>query len=103
MDKRSFVRVWQEVDIGEIEPHLLVAGSTTGDCGKCKEIGISLDAKNCPKCGAQFKYTGTRISSSAVEARRLRARRPDLVLIDFQDFKNVLSRRKARGFLNGGL
>ena len=93
--------MWQEADIKAIEPHLLVAGSTAGDCANCKEMGIPLDSKSCPKCGCLFRYIGTRISSSIREAKRLRAKRPDLILIDFQDFKNVTARDKARGFLNG--
>ncbi len=99
MTKKSIMRVWQEVDIQEIEPHLLIAGNVTGDCGNCKEINISLDAKQCPKCGTSFKYMGTRISNSPREAKRLRAKRPDAILIDFKDFKEIQVRKKARGFL----
>lgn len=103
MAKKSLIRMWQETDIQSIEPHLLIAGSTTADCASCKEIGISFEAKNCPKCGTFFKYLGTRISNSSREAKRLRAKRPDLILIDFQDFKEVIARDKAHGFLDGNL
>ena len=99
MSNMSLIRVWQEMDTSLIAPQLLVAGSTSGDCGSCREVGISLDAKKCPKCNAEFKYIGTRISSSAKEAKRLRSKRPDLILVDFGDFKDVQARKKAHGFL----
>ena len=97
MGKNTIIRVWKEMDADAIKPHLLIAGSTTGDCANCKDIGISFEAKNCPKCGTVFKYIGTRISNSAREAKRLRARRPDLMLIEYDDFKQIQARTKARG------
>lgn len=99
MAKKSIIRIWQEVNLGEIEPQLLIAGSTTGDCASCREVGIQLDARTCPKCGLVFKYMGTRISNSAGEAKRLKAKRPDLIIIDFRDFKELQARAKAQGFL----
>jgi len=94
---KHIIRVWQEVDIDAIEPHLLVAGSTAGDCGNCKEINIELSQKRCPKCGAEFKYIGTRISASAKEAKRIKLKRPDLTIIDLNDFKEIQARKKAHG------
>jgi len=103
MAKNPLIRIWQEADIKSIKPHLLIAGSTTGDCISCREVGISFEAKNCPKCGTLFRYIGTRISNSAKEAKRLRAKRPDLILIEFQDFKSAQARSSAHGFLDGVL
>ena len=99
MSDRAIIRVWQEMDIKEIEPRLLIAGTIGADCGNCKEVGISFDAITCPKCGAAFKYIGTRISDSMKEAKRLKRKRPDLVLINYKDVKELQARDKARGFL----
>ncbi|OGX17117.1 MAG: hypothetical protein A3K83_06880 [Omnitrophica WOR_2 bacterium RBG_13_44_8b] len=99
MVAKSIVRVWQEIETEYIEKQLLVAGNTTGDCGNCREIGISLEAKTCPKCGTLFKYMSTRTSNSVKEAKRLRSKRPDLILIDFSDFREAQARKKAHGFL----
>ena len=99
MGSKSIVRIWQEVDIKTIEPHLLIAGNVSGDCANCKEVGIPFESKTCPKCGTLFKYMGTRISNSIKEAKRLRIKRPDLVLIDFKDFKEIQARTKAHGIL----
>ncbi|MGB2705240.1 MAG: hypothetical protein WBC74_00020 [Candidatus Omnitrophota bacterium] len=101
MAKKPLIRIWQEADIQSIEPHLLIAGATAGSCASCKEMGIPFDAKNCPKCGTLFRYIGTRISNSIKEAKRLRAKRPDLILIEFQDFKDAQTRSSAHDFLDG--
>lgn len=101
MAKKSIIRIWQKVDVDLIGPHLLIAGSLTADCGNCKEVNIRIDSRNCPNCKTAFSYIGTRISSSAKEAKRLRAKRPDLTVIEFADFKEVEARKKARGFLGG--
>ena len=50
MSGKSMIRVWQEIDIKEIEPRLLIGGTVSADCGNCKEVGISFDAVTCPKC-----------------------------------------------------
>ena len=99
MSEKSLVRVWQELGLKEIESQLLIAGHVSGDCGNCREIGISFDSTNCPKCRNIFKYMATRLSDSPKEARRLKTKRPDLVLIDLKDFKDGAARRKAKGFL----
>jgi len=99
MSAKLIVRVWQEIDIKEIEPRLLIAGSTSADCGNCKEIGIPFGTITCPKCQAAFKYMGTRLPSSPREAKRLRAKRPDLILIELKDFKEAQARTRARGIL----
>lgn len=96
---KSIIRIWQEMDIRLITPHMLIAGQVTGDCSNCKEVGIPFEAKTCPKCGIDFKYMGTRVSSSAKEAKRLHHKRPDLTLVELSDIKEIQAREKARGFL----
>ena len=97
MAKKSFVRVWREVDTDDVAAHLLISGTVSADCSYCKEIGIPFEAKTCPKCGTTFKYIGTRISKATKELKRIREKRPDLMVIDYNDFKEILSREKARG------
>jgi len=98
---KSIIRVWQEMDVKLIEPHLLMAGQVSADCSNCKEVGIPFEAKACPKCGTLFKYMGTRVSNSTKEAKRLHRKRPDLTLVEFSDVKEVQARDRARGFLGG--
>lgn len=87
---KQAIRVWTELDIEEVSKHLVVVGEVTADCYNCKELGIDYIAlKSCPKCNAQFKY----IASRSHETRKIKNRRPDLIFIDFDDFK------KATGFI----
>ena len=97
MGSKHMIRVWNEIDLNEIKPRLLIAGSTAADCANCKEVGIPFDSRICPKCGAAFKYMCARVSDAAKEARRLRAKRPDLILIEFKDYKHADARSAARG------
>jgi hypothetical protein len=93
------MRIWNEVDIGEIRRNLLIAGSTVGDCGNCKETGISFEATHCSKCQTAFKYMASRVSDSTKEARRLLAKRPDLMLVELKDYKEAQARTRAHGLL----
>lgn len=89
----EIIRVWKEFDISDISGHLLTVGELTGDCSKCRALGIDYSkAKVCPKCGTNFKY----IASRTREVRRVKNKRPDLVFIDFEDYKKVTGKIKAR-------
>ncbi len=90
----EFIRVWQKVDINDISKHLLMVGSATGDCSSCRELGINYSAaKACPKCGTEFRY----IASRAKEIKKIKEKRPDLVFIDFEDYKKMMGLAQARG------
>ncbi|MFH1594558.1 MAG: hypothetical protein ABID09_07685 [Candidatus Omnitrophota bacterium] len=99
MGSNSPVRVWQEMDITAIKPHLLIAGTLSCDCGNCKEVGLNVESRSCTSCGTTFRYVGTRTPNSAKDARRIRSRRADLVIIDLSDFKVADARTKAHGLL----
>lgn len=89
----EFIRVWREVDINEIAEHLLVVGVLSGDCYKCRELGISYPAaKKCPKCGTDFKY----IASRSREIKKIKKKRPDLIFIDYEDYTKLINVTKAR-------
>ena len=97
MTTNPIVRIWKEVDIGEIKPRLLISGSLGCDCASCKEVGIPFESITCPKCRTAFKYIATRGKNSAKEAKRLHRKRPDLIIIDLEDFKAAQARTSARG------
>ena len=89
----EFIRVWKEFDIQDISEHLLIVGDITGDCSKCRALGIDYSkAKACPKCETNFKY----ITSRTRETRRIKNKRPDLIFIDFEDYKKATGKIKAR-------
>lgn len=89
----EFIRVWKEFDLGDISEHLLIVGDVTGDCSKCRALGIDYsDAKECPECGTHFKYIATRTGHTP----KIKQRRPDLIFIDFDDYRKATGKLKAR-------
>ena len=100
----TYIRIWQEAEIQEIENHLLIAGDTVGDCAHCRHLGISYDETSCPECKTEFKYvTSRRIETHPSEAfrivRRLKEKRPDLVFIDYTDYKYLSGKLKGKNLL----
>ncbi len=100
----EFLRTWQTYDLEEVQKHLLILGDVSGDCAACRELGIAyLTAKECPRCKTAFKYvTSRRLETHPGErfqiVARLRDKRPDLVFLDYEDYKRTLGRKKAREF-----
>ena len=101
----EYLRVWEERDLSEIGSHLLIMGDTLGDCAACRCLGIDLSKKNCPQCKTEFRYlTSRRIETHSGEAfrivRRSRQTRPDLLFIDYSDFKRLSDLAKGKSFLS---
>lgn len=101
---REYLRTYCEYDIEDVKEHLLIMGDLSGDCAACRELGIdSYTARQCSKCGASFKYvTSRRLEANPSErfqlVRRMQAKRPDLIFIDYTDFTKTLGHKKARDF-----
>ncbi len=92
----KLIRVWKELSAEDISKHLLIVGASAGDCSNCKELGISYaTAKSCPNCKTQFKY----ICSRAGEIKKIKQKRPDLIFIDFEDYKKSTGFSKAQELL----
>lgn len=100
MPKNAYIRVWKDMDLEDIQKHLLIAGDPTGDCANCKEVGLDIrEAKTCPKCNTEFKYIATRLKGGSSQAKRLKTKRPDLTAIELSDFKDATARDDARRFM----
>ncbi|OGW79570.1 MAG: hypothetical protein A3G33_07175 [Omnitrophica bacterium RIFCSPLOWO2_12_FULL_44_17] len=103
---QCWIRIWAEKDLNDIQKHLLIAGDLMGDCGNCRELGISYKtAKECPKCKTPFKYvTSRRFASNPGErfriVKHLHAARQDLTWIDYDDFKKLTGQQTARDFFS---
>ncbi len=101
---RDFLRVFRELDIEEVKKHLLIWGDLSSDCASCRNLGINVfSAKQCPQCGAQFKYvTSRRLDQHPGErfhlVRRMQEKRPDLLFIDYTDYTKLLGQKQARDF-----
>ena len=101
-----WIRVWYEKDIAEIEQHLMMIGDLKGDCAQCRELNLDYkQVRQCPKCGTVFHYiTSRRLESHPAErfqiVKRTNEIRPDLVCIDYEDYKKLTGRQKARDFFS---
>ena len=97
---RGFLRVWQECDLQDIEKYLIVVGELSSECFACHKVGIERKAQNCPNCGVYFKYMGFRRKLQMSYLRKMKEEFPQLVFIDFEDFKKSIGKRDARKLLD---
>lgn len=96
---KTFLRVWHERDLKNIEEHLFVLGELSGECYKCHTIGIEL-RDTCPACHTTFKYIGFRRKITLHYVAKFKEQHPHLECIDFDDFKKALSKKEARKLLD---
>lgn len=94
------MRVWQEADLKDIEERLFVIGELSGECFRCHTLGLKISTPACPHCQVKFKYIGFRRKVNPSSIPRFKELHPQLIFIDFDDFKKVLSKKEARKFLD---
>ncbi|MFH1519983.1 MAG: hypothetical protein ABIE75_05405 [Candidatus Omnitrophota bacterium] len=97
---RGFLRIWQELDLADVEKHLIVAGDLSAECFCCHKLGLELKARACPECAAIFKYMGFRRKVQFNYLRKVKEQQPRIIFIDFEDFKRSLGQREARKLLD---
>ncbi|MBU1043991.1 MAG: hypothetical protein KJ915_06290 [Candidatus Omnitrophica bacterium] len=103
--KQSLIRVWQSFDIEQIKKQLLLAGELTANCENCQHLGIDFVKEvKCPNCETYFKYIGFRTKNNKAEElfaiKRLAEKRPDLMIIDYEDIKRACGKSQARNLLD---
>jgi len=90
------IRVWQELDIGEIKKHLLLVDDMYGACANCKQIGLNyLKDKFCPGCKTEFKYLASSLKTPASVTKILNRINTDslpFTLIDRDDYDRALAK-----------
>ena len=97
---RKFLRVYKEIDVKMIKPNLLVYGDTSGVCENCSKMDLKLEVTHCPACQAEFKFIAFRnIAVHFPKVQKLFAERPQVAIIDFDDYKRNLGAMKAQEFL----
>lgn len=97
---RGLIRVWKELDVQDVEKHLIVVGELSSECFSCHKIGIEAKTQICPACGCGFKYMGFRRKLEISYLRKMSEEFPHLVFIDFEDFKKAIGKGEARRILN---
>ena len=95
-----FIRVYKKLEFNFIKARLLLYGALSGSCAACKTVDIKLDARQCPQCKAEFSYIAfLNVKDHLPKMLRLSDERPDLVFIDYEDFKKIEGELKAKEFL----
>ncbi len=92
------IRIWTEIDIQEIDSHIIMVDDTLGYCHKCKTIGIDIrDIKKCPSCGREIRYvTSTEAKGGRPEiVSRIRKKLPHLAFVDYDDYIRLTGKKKA--------
>ena len=97
---KGWLRLWEDLDLADVEKHLLVVGDLSAECFGCHKVGINSKARACPECSAIFKYIGFRRKLQISYLRKVRDERPRIAIIDFDDFKKSLGKRDARKLLD---
>lgn len=93
----KFIRFYQPMEVEHIKPHLLVYGDLGGACENCKAMDIKLDLESCPKCGTAFHFISFRnIKSHIPKIKKLFVERPNISIVDFDDYKMAMGASKAK-------
>jgi Zn finger protein HypA/HybF involved in hydrogenase expression len=97
---KGLLRVWNELDLADIEKYLIVVGELSSECFSCHKIDLELKAQRCPNCGTYFKYMGFRRKVQISFLKKVKEELSYLILIDFDDFKKATGSRDARKILD---
>jgi len=97
----DFIRIWKEMDLDEIEKHIVLVDDIQGFCPSCKKTGIKYeDFEKCPSCGIAFKYAATRekaeSSASDLIIAKIHRKAPHLVIVDYTDYSSLLNKMKTK-------
>lgn len=97
---QRYLRVYKKMDIDQIKDHLIIYGGLAGNCSKCNCMGIKLDTTHCPECQTEFKFlTFRNISENLPKIHKMSETRPELSIIDYDDYRRITGSIKAEGLL----
>jgi hypothetical protein len=94
----EYMRIWTEVDLQDIESHIIIVDDKYGHCPGCKKIGIELkDLQKCPSCGRKFKYVTSKEAQGGKHDIVIRTKKklPGLIFVDYNDFDHEVGKKKA--------
>jgi hypothetical protein len=97
---QQFIRIYKKLDVSTIKQHLLIYGDLSAQCANCQEMDLKLNDPTCPKCHAEFKYLSFRnIKNHLPKLQRISENRPDVLMIDYEDYSRQIGALKAKEFL----
>ena len=95
-----FLRIYKSMDVKEVKKHLLIFGDLSGQCANCQSMDVKLDIAECPQCQSEFKYIAFRnIKRHLPKMQEIKEQRPDITLVDHDDYKKTVGALKAEEFL----
>ncbi|MBI5415490.1 MAG: hypothetical protein HZA29_01610 [Candidatus Omnitrophica bacterium] len=96
----KLLRVYKKFYIDEIKAHLLIYGDLGGSCAACQKMDIKLDTAHCPECKTEFKFIAFRNPRVHMpKILKLSEERPQVAIVDYEDFHRLTGEQKAREFL----
>ena len=96
----NLIRQYKVLDVKELKKSLLIHGDLSSVCANCKEMDLKLSDKKCSKCGVEFKSIAFRnIRSHIPKIHKLFIERPQVSVIDYDDYKRNEGAIKAEEFL----
>lgn len=97
----DYIRIWKEIDIREIQDHIMMVDDTLGHCPACKKVGIPLEnLTECPGCNRRIKYITspeTKGGRNLSMIMRMKKKLPELIFVDYNDYEHLTGRKKAEG------
>jgi hypothetical protein len=97
------MRVWTEIEVEDVQKHIIMVEDKFGHCPGCKQIGIELkDLKKCPGCGREFKYVTSKDAKAGKTEIVMRTKKklPELIFVDYDDYERVTGKKKAESLFN---
>jgi len=96
----KYFRIYKKLNFDDVREHLLIYGDLSASCSKCKALDIKLDATQCPSCQTPFKYIAFRnVKQHWPKLSRIMEARPEVFLVDFDDYMRIMGQVKAEEFL----
>ena len=97
---KKSVRVWNLLDIEEVNKHLVIVDEIDATCNNCKQLGLRFpDNQRCPSCDTEFKYCCTSSGSIQLATRilqKIKAANSACLLLDKEDYNKA----KAKADIN---
>lgn len=97
---QRFVRIYKKLDIHELTRHLLIYGDLSAQCANCRAMDLKPEVPSCPKCHTEFQYIAFRnVRNHLPKLQKVSGERPEVLFVDYDDYKRNLGELKAREFL----
>ena len=96
----KLLRIYKRLDFYAVKNHLLLYGALSGSCAHCKAMDLKLDLSQCPQCHSDFKFIAFQnIKDHMPKILKISHERPEIVLVDYDDYKRTEGAVRAEELL----